>query len=62
MEHTGSHYYHYVTDNLKALGYKPTRNVKFEILHMFETLMPMRDELFPLEAVMEPKIRFKNEE
>jgi nucleoside-diphosphate-sugar epimerase len=61
MEHTGSHYYHYVTDNLKALGYKPTRNVKFEILHMFETLLPMKDELFPLEAVIEPKIKFTKE-
>ena len=59
MEHTGEHYYHYVTDKLKALGYEKTREMTQEIMHMFETLLPIKDELFPLEAVVEPKIKFK---
>lgn len=58
MEHTGEHYYHYVTDKLESLGYKPTRQVDQEVSHMFETLLPMKDELFPLESVVEPKIKF----
>ena len=58
MEHTGDHYYHYVTDKLKSLGYKPTRQVGQEIIYMLETLLPMKDELFPLESVVEPKIKF----
>jgi len=58
LEHTGDHYYHYVTDKLKALGYEPTREMTQEIMYMFETLLPLKDELFPLEAVVEPKIKF----
>lgn len=61
MEHTGDHYYNYKTDKLYGLGYKPTRKIEQEISYMFETLLPMKDELFPLEAVVEPKIRFRNE-
>ena len=58
MEYTGDHYYRYVTDKLKSLGYVPTREVGQEIAYMFETLLPMKDELFPLESVVEPKIKF----
>lgn len=58
LEHTGEHYYHYVTDKLASLGYEKTREVEQEISYMFETLLPMKDELFPLEAVVEPKIKF----
>ena len=60
MEHTGDHYYNYVTDKLKSLGYKPTRQIEQEISYMLENLLPMKDELFPLEAVVEPKIKFTN--
>ena len=60
LEHTGEHYYHYVTDKLASLGYDRTREVKQEIAYMFEILLPMKDELFPLESVVEPKIKFTN--
>ncbi len=58
MEHTGDHYYHYVTDKLKSLGYEPTREIGQEIIHMFDTLLPLKEELFPLEEVVKPKIKF----
>lgn len=58
-EFTGDHYYHYVTDKLKELGYELTRPFVNEIGYMFETLLPMKDDLFPLENVVEPKIGFK---
>ncbi len=58
MEHTGDHYYHYVTDKLKSLGYEPTREIGQEIIHMFDTLLPLKEELFPLEEVVQPKIKF----
>jgi UDP-sulfoquinovose synthase len=58
MEYTGKHYYHYVTDKLKNLGYDPTRKIEQEISYMLENLLPMKDELFPLENVVEPKIKF----
>ena len=61
LEFTGDHYYNYISDNLKNLGYKPTRKIEEEITYMFETLMPMKDELFPLENVVEPKIGFRRE-
>jgi len=62
LEFTGDHYYNYISDNLKALGYEPTRKIEDEIVYMFETLMPMKDELFPLENVVEPKIGFRRDE
>jgi UDP-sulfoquinovose synthase len=61
MESTDGHYYNYITDKLRDLGYEPTRNIIVEIRHMFETLLPMKDELFPLENVVEPKIGFRRE-
>lgn len=57
-EFTGKHYYHLVTDKLKSLGYEPTRKIEQEISYMLETLLPLKDELFPLEAVVEPEIIF----
>lgn len=60
VEYTGEHYYHYVTDKLRNLNYKPTRTIEEEIDYMFRVLLPMKDELFPLEAVVEPKIIFNN--
>jgi len=60
VEYTGEHYYHYVTDKLRNLNYKPTRTIEEEIEYMFKVLLPMKDELFPLEAVVEPKIIFNN--
>jgi UDP-sulfoquinovose synthase len=61
-EFTGEHYYHYVTDKLKELGYELTRPFVNEIGYMFETLLPMKDDLFPLENVVEPKIGFRRDE
>jgi nucleoside-diphosphate-sugar epimerase len=61
MEWTGDHFYHYETNKLRWLGYEPTREIRQEIRHMFETLLPMKCELFPLEDVVEPKIDFKRE-
>lgn len=58
MEYTGDHYYHYVTDKLKGLGYEKTREMTQEIMYMFEILLPMKGDLFPLESVVEPKISF----
>lgn len=60
VEYTGEHYYHYVTDKLRNLNYNPTRTMEEEVDYMFRTLLPMKDELFPLEAVVEPKIIFNN--
>ena len=52
LEFTGDHYYNYISDNLKALGYEPTRKIEDEIVYMFETL----------ENVVEPKIGFRRDE
>ena len=61
-EFTGEHYYYYVTDKLRELGYEITRPFVNEIGYMFETLLPMVDELFHLENVVEPKIGFTRDE
>ena len=61
-EFTGEHYYYYVTNKLRELGYEITRPFVNEIGYMFETLLPMVDELFPLENVVEPKIGFTRDE
>jgi len=56
-EYTGKHYYHYKTDNLKDLGYLPTREIFNEISYMVQVinLVDKRDTLL---NVIQPKVMF----
>jgi len=57
-EYTGHHYYKYITKNLTSLGYIPTRTIEQEIEYVFNTLIPLKDELYPLKDVVMPKIKW----
>jgi nucleoside-diphosphate-sugar epimerase len=56
-EYTGEHYYNYRTDNLKNLGYSPTRDIFDEISYMIKNidLVDKRDILLD---VVKPKVIF----
>lgn len=56
VEHTGSHYYCYVTEKLKSLGYKPTRTIEDEIYYTMRILLD--EDLDDLRKVIIPKIKF----
>jgi len=56
-EYTGKHYYNYKTDNLKNLGYKPTREMVDEIAYMVKTIN-LVDKSEILLNVVEPKVIF----
>jgi len=58
-EHTGEHYYKYITEKLSKLGYKPTRTIKEEIEYTINVLKKRKDELKPLAKVVMPNIRWK---
>lgn len=59
-EFTGGHYYHYETNNLKELGYKPTRTISEEIEYMVKTIKMSDDVRQTLSGVIEPKVIFKD--
>lgn len=58
-EHTGEHYYKYITQKLSDLGYKPTRTIEEEIKYVYNLLKPRREELRKLERVVMPKITWR---
>lgn len=60
VEHTGDHYYKFITEILKSKGYKPTRTIKEEIKYCIELLLPYEKELENYKDVVIPKINFKN--
>lgn len=56
-EHTGEHYYKYITQKLQKLGYKPTREIKEEIKYVYEIIKDFN--LSFLKSVVVPKITWK---
>lgn len=56
-EFTGGHYYKFINDNLKSLGYKPTRTIEEEIEYMVKVISVenKRDNLL---SVIYPKVKF----
>ncbi len=57
-EFTGGHYYSYVTDKLKKLGYQPTRTMDDEIVYMMDKITPSPQEANILKDLIHPKVRF----
>lgn len=57
-EYTGGHYYHFETNNLKALGYEPTRTIKEEIAYMVSKIKITDANRDILESVVIPKVKF----
>jgi len=58
-EHTGEHYYNYITKKLKSFGYKPTRTIKQEIEYCLNILKTDIDHIKPLQEVVIPKIKWR---
>lgn len=58
-EHTGEHYYNFITNKLNELGYKPTRTIKEEVEYCLNILIGLEDRLEPYRNVVIPKINFK---
>jgi nucleoside-diphosphate-sugar epimerase len=58
-ERTDSFYYKPYTEKLKYLGFEPRRTIEQEVDYMIRKLVPVAGELFPLEAVVAPHIRWK---
>lgn len=58
-EHTGDHYYNFVTKKLKDKGYKPTRTIREEIKYCIEVLKPFKNKLEKYKHVVMPQINFK---
>ena len=56
-EFTGGHYYNLISDNLKALGYIPTRNIEEEIRYMISKVIINSNRKI-LESVVQPKVVF----
>lgn len=55
-EYTGEHYYHYKTDILKSLGYKPTRTMEQEIEYTMDLIDTSLSD--KLRKVVYPTIQF----
>lgn len=60
VEHTGEHYYNFVTNKLRDKGYKPTRSIDEEIKYVIYKLMNNKKDLEKYKSVVMPKIDFKN--
>lgn len=58
-EHTGEHYYKYITQKLSKLGYKPTRSIAEEVEYVYNLLLPRKNDLSGLREVVEPKITWR---
>ena len=56
-EFTGGHHYHYVSEKLKDLGYKPTRSIKQEIQYMVDNI-DLSKKTQVLKSVIKPKVIF----
>lgn len=59
VEKTESFIYNVDTDKLKALGFKPTRQIADEVMYVLESLLINLDELYPLKEVVMPRITWK---
>ncbi len=59
LEHTGDHYYNFITKNLTDKGYVPTRTIDQEIKYVIENLMIYKKELDKHRSVVIPKISFR---
>jgi UDP-sulfoquinovose synthase len=58
-EHTGDHYYKYITQKLAKLGYKPTRTIEQEIKYVYDLLNLHKTDLEDLKSVVMPKITWR---
>ena len=58
-EHTGEHYYNFITEKLTSKGYKPTRTIQDEIEYCLKILNPFKNRLDKYKDVVIPKIEFK---
>lgn len=61
MEHTGEHYYNFITENLTSKGYRPTRTINDEIKYVIENLKIYKKELDKYSNVVIPKIKFRRD-
>ena len=61
VEHTGDHYYNFITDKLNGFGYKPTRTIKEEIKYCLDFLYPLKYSFEKYKNVVIPKIKFNKE-
>jgi UDP-sulfoquinovose synthase len=59
LEHTGNHYYNFITKNLTDKGYAPTRTIYEEIKYVVENLKIYKKTLDKYRHVVIPKIYFK---
>lgn len=59
MEHTGDHYYNFITKNLTDKGYVPTRTIDEEIKYVIENLKIYKKELDKYRSVVIPMISFR---
>lgn len=60
VEHTGEHYYNFVTNKLRDKGYKPTRSINEEIKYVIHKLMKHGTNFEEYKSVVMPEIDFKN--
>ena len=51
-------HYNVYTDKLKKLGFRRTRRIINEVDFSLKTLLPIKDDLFPLKAVVFPEIQW----
>jgi len=58
-EKTDSFYYKPYVEKLKYLGFQPQRTIEQEIDYMVTKLLPYKADLYPLEDVVSPKIKWK---
>ena len=58
-EHTGTHYYKYVTTKLKKLGYKPTRSIREEVKYTSDLLLKYKARLEGLRSKIMPTIKWQ---
>lgn len=59
LEHTGDHYYNFVTKNLTDKGYVPTRTIDQEIQYVIKNLEIYKETLDKYRSVVIPKISFR---
>lgn len=57
-EFTGGHYYHFETNNLKSLGYQPTRTILEEIEYMADKINITDANIDILKSVVYPKVKY----
>jgi len=62
VEHTGDHYYNFITKNLTSKGYSPTRTIKEEINYCLDRLYQYVERIDEYRDVVIPKIIFDKPE